>query len=335
MTMTTLDQREGRAGEARPAPATATAEERHDADPYRSDPYRAFREELFDAGILLPTGVDGIYLRSETFESVVRGIDAAVREEASDEQASAYHFPLVVPAALLERTDYVRSFPDLVGMLDGYHGGEAGYAELLDAVEAGRWDEHLSPTGLGLCSAACHPLYPAIAGGVVPSGGRRYEVYGQVFRREPSPDPARMQVFRQHEVVFVGDPAGAEAHRDRWVERGLGLLRRLGLDVEAVVANDPFFGRPGRILAANQRAEALKIELVAPICSEATPTAITSANCHLDHFGAAFGLRLEDGSGAHSACVGFGLERITLALLRAHGLDPSRWPGSVRKELGW
>jgi hypothetical protein len=36
---------------------------------------------------------------------------------------------------------------------------------------------------------------------------------------------------------------------------------------------------------------------------------------------------------AHTACVGFGEERIVLALLRTHGFDPERWPVEVRKRL--
>ena len=112
---------------------------------------------------------------------------------------------------------------------------------------------------------------------------------------EPSLDPARMQVFRQHEFVYIGDPEGARLHRDRWVERGLEIHSRLGLPIEAVVANDPFFGRSGKLLAANQISEALKVELVSPICSLEEPTAITSANCHLDHFGAEFGIETVDG----------------------------------------
>lgn len=329
--MTTLEH----ASAAPLAGAAASAEDAEDAVVVdQDDPYRAFRDRLFGAGLLVPTGVDGLYLRSEAFESIVRGIDAAVTKMATAEAPSIYHFPLVVPAVLLEQTDYVRSFPDLIGVLDSYVGGEAGYGDLLAAAEEGSWPERLEHTGLGLCSAACHPLYPMLAGREVPAAGWRFEIFGQVFRHEPSVDPARQQVFRQHEVVFVGTPEDAVAHRDAWVERGLALHRRLGLAVEAVVANDPFFGRGGRILAANQRAEALKIELVAPVCSMERPTAITSANCHLDHFGAAFDLRLGEGV-AHSACVGFGLERIALALLAAHGLELSSWPMSVRRELGW
>jgi len=190
----------------------------------------------------------------------------------------------------------------------------------------------LTPTEVVMVSAACHPIYPLCSGRLGPEG-RRFEVFGQVFRHEPSLDPARMQSFRQHEFVYVGDPDEAVAHRDLWLERGLAVLGDLGLDVEVVVANDPFFGRAGRILAANQRETELKYEFVTEVASSDHPTAIASTNCHLDHFGEPFGIETSGGSVAHSSCVGFGLERVTLALLRAHGTDPDGWSAAVRDVL--
>jgi seryl-tRNA synthetase len=142
-----------------------------------------------------------------------------------------------------------------------------------------------------------------------------------------------MQTFRQREYVYLGDPHGAEAFRDLWIERGLELLSSFGLAVEPIIANDPFFGRTGRILSAGQRQDALKYELVSPICSTDEPTAIASANCHRDHFGATFGITTPDGNTAHTACVGFGMERITLALFHLHGLDIALWPPEVRARL--
>ncbi len=44
------------------------------------------------------------------------------------------------------------------------------------------------------------------------------------------------------------------------------------------------------MLAANQLDEALKMEIVTPVCSKERPTAIMSANCHRDHFGVPFGI---------------------------------------------
>ncbi len=298
-----------------------------------SDAYREFRQELFDAGLLVPTGVDGLYLRAEAFERVVRGLDALVSATGRHEASGTYHFPLVMNRSLLDLTDYVRSFPDLLGSVHSFTGDERAHAKLLNAVEDGEeWGDHLDATDLALCSAACHPLYPSQSG-VLPEGGRVVEVFGQCFRHEPSVDPARMQAFRQHEFVYLGEPEGARAHRDRWVERGLAIHERLGLEIDDVIANDPFFGRPGRMLASNQREEALKIELVSPICSTELPTAITSANCHLDHFGRVFDITTADGEVAHTACVGFGVERVTLALFHTHGLDASRWPLEVRDAL--
>jgi hypothetical protein len=45
-------------------------------------------------------------------------------------------------------------------------------------------------------------------------------------------------------------------------------------------------------------------------------------------------VRLADGGPANTACLGFGLERITLALFCTHGFDTDAWPADVRSELG-
>ena len=99
------------------------------------------------------------------------------------------------------------------------------------------------------------------------------------------------------------------------------------------MANDPFFGRPGRMLAANQRIEELKYEIVVPVFASGRPTAISSSNCHLDHFSRPFAIETADGGLAHTACFGFGVDRITLALLDRHGTDPTAWPAGVRLVL--
>jgi seryl-tRNA synthetase len=291
------------------------------------------RDELLAAGLLRTTGVDGLYHLSGTFEQIVRGIEHVVSEAADDGYETLLHFPPIMPREIIVKSDYVRSFPDLIGSIDTFHGSDRDHAELVRMADAGEdWSSALEPSEVVLCSAACHSLYPSMTGRL-PAGGRRAEVQGYCFRHEPSVDPVRMQSFRMREFVYVGSPEMALAHRDRWLERALAILRGLGLPVDAVVANDPFFGRMGRMLAANQRETTLKYEVVCPVSSAQNPTAIASANYHLDHFGVPFEISTADGSVAHSACVGFGLERITLALLRTHGLDPAGWPEPVTSLL--
>ncbi|MGN6205854.1 amino acid--[acyl-carrier-protein] ligase [Humibacter sp.] len=293
----------------------------------------AFRAELLASGLLVHGGVDGLYQRSGAFERVVRGVEALASRAGHGRGGPQLFFPPIMAKDAFERTDYLRSFPDLAGAVEVFNGGDAEHAELLLALEQGRnWTDLLVPSEVALSSAACHPLYATLAG-TLPAGGSHYEVQGYCFRHEPSIDPVRMQSFRQHEFVYVGEPESARSHRDAWLERGAELLESLGLDVRVEEANDPFFGRAGRMLAANQRATALKFEITAPVSSDVARTAIASANCHESHFGETFGIRTADGIAAHSACIGFGLERIALALVKRHGTDVERWPAEVREAL--
>lgn len=297
------------------------------------DPHGELRDRLLDAELLYPTGVEGLYGRSETYQGIVNAIDSLVHRWGSGLGATMVYLPPVLARTTFDSTNYLQSFPDLMGSVHVFRGNDRDHAELLRRVEAqGDWPALLEPGEVVLSSAACHALYP-MCSGRLPAGGRRYEVSGFCFRHEPSADPARMQAFNMHEVVYVGDPDEAERHRDEGLAHGLNLLRELGLDVTPVPANDPFFGRLGSALAAGQLEEELKLEGVSPIYSPEHPTAIMSANCHRDHFGLPFGIETDAGEVAHSACVAFGVDRVTVALLVRHGLDPAGWPGSVRAQL--
>jgi seryl-tRNA synthetase len=294
-----------------------------------------FLRELLDTGLLIDTGVPGIYGHGAVFEDVRALLDQRLTDEAASRGAERLRFPPVLPRHQLEASGYLNSFPHLAGSVFSFDGGEPEAA--LQAERASRhedWSEFQRITDLALMPAACYPVYPAIAArGALPPGGVFVDAGGAwVFRHEPSLDPARRQIFHQHELVRIGEPDSVLAWRDEWAQRGLSLLRGLGLAAELDHASDPFFGRRGRMLAASQREQALKLELLVQIAGP-EPTALASFNHHLDHFGATFGIELADGAVAHTACLGFGHERIVLALLRAHGVDPDRWPATVREEL--
>ncbi|KAB7751715.1 hypothetical protein MPHL43072_05780 [Mycolicibacterium phlei DSM 43072] len=297
---------------------------------------RAFRDRLIDAGLLVPMGIDGLYGRGAVFEQIVEAVDAAIRRAITSTYPTpprVLRFPPVFPREAFEKTDYIASFPHLTGAVSTFTGDDRAHRALLADRAAGEpWDGHLNPAGTMLVSAACHPCYATLPSSL-PGEGELLDIYGYCFRHEPAIDPARMQAFRMHEIVCVGTPQQAQSHRDRWVERAEEVLTELGLDATATPANDPFFGRAGRLLAAGQRDEGRKTELVVQLYGDLDDgTAVASANCHGDHFGATFGITV-DGATAHSACVGFGMERIALALLRTHGFDTGRWPSGVRAYL--
>ena len=293
----------------------------------------AFLAELVSAGHLIPSGVPGLYGRSGTFEGVIEHFERYVTRVGADQRAEVMRFPPLLARKTYERTDHIETMPQLLGSVHSFFGAEREHSDLVHRLHEGEdWSAALGPTDTVLVPAACYPLYPT-ATGTLPPEGRVVDLLTFVFRHEPSDDPARMQCFRQREFVKLGTPSEAVAHRDEWIRRGLEIHRSMGLDVRKELANDPFFGRGGRVMKATQREQNLKYELVVPITSEEKPTAITSSNCHLDHFGLAFDIRTADGAVAHSACVGFGLERIALALFKTHGMEPDAWPREVRSVL--
>ena len=224
-----------------------------------------FRGELIAAGVLVPTASDGIYGRSSAYEAIVAGIEGIVATVSSSEGATSYRFPPVMPRRVLEQSGYLGSFPDMIGTVSTFQGDNKDHKKLMDLAQSGgEWTDLLQAADVSLCPAVCHPLYPTLTG-TLPGGGCRYDVSGWCFRHEPSLDPARMQSFRQHDLVYVGEADQAREHRDRWLQLGAEILSSLGLTVETVVANDPFFGRVGKILAENQRSETLKYEIVTPV----------------------------------------------------------------------
>lgn len=292
-----------------------------------------WRSRLIEAGLLLPTAAAGVYGFGAPFEAIVGGVARLVRDSAHEE-VEAVRFPPLIASDSFGRTGYLGSFPELVGAVRSFGGGGREHQELLRRYERGEdWSDALEPAGVVLCSAVCHPLYPTVPS-PLPDTGRTWELLGWAYRHEPDPDPSRLQAFRMQEVVHVGDPGSALAHRELWLRRAVDLLSELGLEVRTVLANDPFFGRRGALLATSQREQQLKFEILAVSGPGDEPTAVASSNYHKDHFGEAFGLRSADGATAHSSCCGFGLERITLALLWAHGLDPTGWDPGARVRLG-
>ena len=298
-----------------------------------ADAYQVYQRELIDAGLLIPLGVRGVYGRGGTFERVITQFDNLVTKSGASLKPEVMRFPPIFSRAHYERIDHINNFPDLMGSLHTFTGGDREHRDMLGRFERKEdWSRDLSASQVMMTPAICYPLYPT-ATGTLPPGGRRVDLQGFAFRHEPSDDPARMQIFRMHEFVRLGAPAEALDHRNDWLERGREVFNSVGLGVEPVIANDPFFGRGGKVQKAIQIEQNLKYEFVIPICSTEKPTAIGSCNYHLDHFGVAFGIRTHDGAVAHSACVGFGLERVALALFKTHGFRLEDWPREVRDVL--
>src|SRR6185295_12192542 len=183
--------------------------------------HEAFHEQLVRHGLILPSGVPGVWARSEVFESVLQRFDDRVHDLAVADGAERLHFSPLIPRQLLERTGYLDSFPHLAGTVFSFTGTEPQARELGRRAKAGEpWAELQTQTDVALTPAACYPVYPTLRG----------------LLREES---------RTLEVIRVGRPESVLGWRAAWLDRSLALLGALGLDARAVHASDPFFGRAG------------------------------------------------------------------------------------------
>jgi seryl-tRNA synthetase len=292
-----------------------------------------FYDGLVKHRLIIPVGVQGAFGRGAVFEDVLEKFNALVSRAAVNDQAEVYTFPPIISRHLLEKVHYLDSFPHLCGAVYSFFGKDPQAQALARKVNDGEpWGDMLAMTGVTLNPAACYPVYPSLSG-VVPAGGRTVSMLNWVYRHEPSPEPTRMQSFRVREFVKAGTPDEVIQWRDMWLTRGLDLLQALGLAARSEVAADPFFGRGGKMLAANQKEQKLKFEVLVPVISAEDPTAVCSFNFHQEHFAATFDIRTLDGNTANTACLGFGLERIVMALFKTYGFSVEHWPADVRRQL--
>jgi seryl-tRNA synthetase len=287
------------------------------------------------AALFRPMGVDGVYARTALYEGVVDGLTAYI-SRLRDPRAEVMRFPPVMSRGQLEKSGYLKSFPNLLGCVCALHGTEADIHGAVARFESGGdWTSSLTPADLVLSPAACYPVYPiAAARGAMPAGGLLFDISADCFRHEPSRSLDRLQTFRMREFVRIATPDEITEFRESWMARAPGIADDLALPAKIDVANDPFFGRVGQIMAVSQRQQALKFELLIPFHKDASPTACMSFNYHRDHFGTVWGISDSGGEPAHTGCVAFGVDRLAVALFSNHGLDTGKWPAGVRKTLG-
>ncbi len=315
-----------------PAGLSDVLEPEQAASPQDEPTYLA---ELLAAGLLIPTGVDGLYGRSATFEDVVERVNRLIGRWGEGRDVETIRFPPAMNREILVESGYFKHFPDQIGSVFCFSGDELRHQRLLKCLDNQEdWTEDVRPTRLAVTPVACYPLYPVMAArGPLPAGGKIVDIFSYCCRHEPSKDPERMLMFRQREFVCMGTPEQVQAFREDLIAYAKEAMEALEIPVTIDLANDPFFGRIGKVMADSQRKNALKFELLVSGINPGKLTACGSFNYHTDRFSELWKIHTSDGEIAHTGCCGFGLERLSLGLFRHHGFDPAAWPQSVRDVL--
>ena len=75
----------------------------------------AFHDELVRHKLIIPVGVPGAFGRGAVFEDVLARFNDLISRAGQDDHAERMAFPPIITRAVLEKSEYLDSFPNLAG----------------------------------------------------------------------------------------------------------------------------------------------------------------------------------------------------------------------------
>jgi seryl-tRNA synthetase len=283
-------------------------------------------QALIERGDLWTRQPGLIGLRGPTL-CLYRELEWRIADLARRASREEWRVPDAIGMETLARAEYFASFPHWLTSVSHMREKEEVLAQVATSPAPAESARHAqAPAAAALSPAVCYHVYESLADRVIDCS-QLITVQGTCWRHEGANlrTLERGWAFTMREVVCVGSADAVAAFLRGVVDATLNLALDFGLTPKIEVATDPFFAPTSRGKELLQRMKGLKRELLLPAGSGRS-VAAASFNDHETFFGEAFGIRLPDGSPAHSACLAFGIERWMLAFLCAHGTDPGAWP---------
>src|SRR3954471_15514820 len=92
-------------------------------------------DQLLASGLLISTGVDGVYLRAARFDRVVDALDAMVGRAGEIDAPEVFRFPPAMSSQALVTSGYLRNFPQLLGTIHCFCGDDKAHRRLLRCID--------------------------------------------------------------------------------------------------------------------------------------------------------------------------------------------------------
>lgn len=286
----------------------------------------------------------GLFIFREPFSSLMRFLDYSFVTKIANrfEGVKEEHYPAVIHAETLNKTNHFTSFPEHIHFLTHLR-------EDLDIIEAfsqsireaGGWKQE-APLDLNanmpkpkftMNPSTCYHCYEGLQNETLEGEGQTVTAISKCHRFESRnhTDFGRLLDFSMREIIFVGKPDFVKENRLRAIEYLKELAVEWNVDSMLEIANDPFFTNDFQVKASFQRNQEMKYELRLTIPHIKKSIACSSVNFHSNTFGNAFNIKMGKRN-AVTGCVGFGIERWAFAFLAQYGLDESQWPETFREQ---
>ncbi len=290
-----------------------------------SPAYENVEDLLRERGDLKPVGPTTLALGG-TAALLATRLERMMKTEAAKLGADEWLLPSLMFTQDLARSGYLRDFPHQANLVCHLPGQPEDVKLAASQIISG--SEIPSRLSSALAPTVCYRLFTTLADSVVEPELMVQSASAKCFRHEGAAGAGldRLGEFSMREIVAIGKPEAVSDFRDTLLALSGRLLQATRLHSWIESASDPFFTdvwEKGRLF---QMGFDLKAELRVRVAGRAESLAVGSVNHHRDHFGLAFNIRDSTGDPVHSCCVGFGIERWTLAVLSHFGPEPGDWP---------
>lgn len=291
------------------------------------DPFEVLEED----GAIVQSS-PGRYIYSGAFLDALNLLDRHIRNYALAIGAKEEVYPATVPTALLQRSGYLKSFPQHAFFVAPARLNEKAIAavqqgRLVNNVEGADSREILQAPAETLAPTVCYHCFSARAdqkhydNEIVTSMNmcHRHEV-ANVRTLE------RLMTFRMREIIYFGETGVVTDALDRCWDWFLDMLRAWDVPFRATTATDPFFADSADSKRFFQTVRSLKREVRLFIPKTGKWISVASFNNHGNSLVDAFNIRGREDAKLTSACVGFGYERLIYGLMAIFGHDVCKWP---------
>jgi seryl-tRNA synthetase len=280
--------------------------------------------DLRRSGLMMEEGPGLVGLRGAAL-SFRRVLDESIRRHALERRAVEHEYPPLLELETLAQSAYLGNFPQHVFFLSETDRDAASVevvrrAKVVALADPSFIDRALTTSSLVVSPTICFHCFRVHRGQVLPRGPHLFTALGQCGRKEPFVGPAdRLQLFTMREIISFGAADQVESERQHWMDFAWELTTRLDLTARIVIAFDPFFVFTNK-KKIYQRLTKAKYELQIRLPEEERWCAVASFNHHEATLTRAFGIRVEEGTPLQSGCVGFGYERLIVAVAAQRGL---------------
>jgi len=255
---------------------------------------------------------------------------------AKDFGATEYLFPTTMPFETLNQSGYIKSFPHHAGFVSYGKKSFDGFSSLVNSLNSPcETNRYLGDVRNLLSPTVCYHFFQTLKLSGLTSNGITVTGTSKCHRNEDAGAYGieRLNTFTMREIIFIDNPDEVKMKIKIFSDEISKILSDWGVFYRKMNATDPFFAGEMSNKRHFQALLDLKSEYKLKLPYADKWLAVSSVNYHRDSIIKSFNIST-DNPGYHSGCIGFGLDRLAIALFSQFGIDFNFWPVNVKLSLG-